>query len=48
MGKRNFNRVNYKNRYQDKKGNLIFRYDNDPHYPNLSTFPAHIDEGEVI
>jgi hypothetical protein len=41
VGKRDYNRVNYKFHYQDEDGNLIFRYDNAPHYPHLPTFPAH-------
>lgn len=48
INKRQFTRVDYKFHYQDKDGNLIFRYDNVPHYPNLSTFPNHKHEGELV
>lgn len=48
VGKRDYNRVAYKFHYQDKDGNLIFRYDNVPHYPHLSTFPAHKHVGDAI
>ena len=27
--------------FQDQQNNLIFRYDNTPHFPNLKTFPHH-------
>ena len=47
-GKRDHNRVAYKFHYQDKDGNLIFRYDNAPHYPHLSTFPAHKHIGNTV
>ena len=33
--------INYRYHYMDSKNNLIFRYDNAPHYPNVSTFPHH-------
>jgi hypothetical protein len=48
IDRRDFNRVNYKFHYQDATGNLIFRYDNAPHYPQLSTFPAHKHVGKSV
>lgn len=48
IGKRDYNRVAYKFHYQDKDGNLIFRYDNSPHYPHLATFPDHKHIGDSI
>ncbi|MFQ5613198.1 MAG: DUF6516 family protein [Anaerolineae bacterium] len=48
VGARDFNRTAYKFHYQDKDGDLIFRYDNSPHYPHLSTFPAHKHIGSHI
>lgn len=48
VGKQDYNRVAYKFHYQDKDGNLIFRYDNSPHYPHLPTFPAHKHSGDSI
>jgi len=34
--------------WQDRKGNLIIRWDNSPHYPELKTFPHHKHVGEKI
>ena len=31
----------YVHHYQAQNGTLIFRYDNVPHYPDLSTHPHH-------
>jgi hypothetical protein len=31
----------YRYHFQDKDNNLIFRYDNTPHFPGLNTFPHH-------
>lgn len=33
---------------QEKKGNLIKRWDNAPHHKEISTFPFHLHEGEKI
>ncbi|RME48832.1 MAG: hypothetical protein D6791_02375 [Chloroflexi bacterium] len=41
VGRRDIRRVMYKYQYQHANGTLIFRYDNAPHYPHLSTFPSH-------
>ncbi len=41
VGRRGIKRVAYKFHYQKADGALIFRYDNSPHYPYLSTFPSH-------
>ncbi len=38
----------YKFHYQDKEGNLIFCYDNSPHYPQLPTFPNHKHVGDSV
>lgn len=48
LGKLDYHRVAYKFHYQDKGGNLIFRYDNAPHYPHLSTFPVHKHVGDTV
>ena len=48
VGKQDYERIIYKYHYQDKNSNLIFRYDNSPHYPQLSTFPAHKHVGGSI
>ena len=34
-------RVMYVYHYQDKMGELIFRYDNTPHHAELASFPHH-------
>ena len=34
-------KLSYAYHYQNPSGNMIFRYDNEPHYPNLPTFPHH-------
>lgn len=42
-------RIKFSFHYQSKTGSLVFRYDNSPHYPHLSTFPAHKHiPGDVI
>ncbi len=33
--------LDYRYHFQDKQNNLIFRYDNAPHFPKLETFPHH-------
>jgi hypothetical protein len=33
--------LGYRYHFQDQQNNLIFRYDNTPHFPNLKTFPHH-------
>jgi len=34
-------RLNYRYHFQDRQNNLIFRYDNTPHFPDLENFPHH-------
>ncbi len=34
-------KLEYVYHYQGADGKLIFRYDNAPHYPSISTFPNH-------
>lgn len=40
----------YSFHWQDQHGNLIKRWDNAPHYPNLDGFPhhIHIGDGETV
>ncbi len=38
----------YTYHYQKADETLIFRYDNAPHYPHLSTFPAHKHIGHTV
>ena len=33
--------IDYRYHFQDGQNNLIFRYDNTPHFPSLSSFPHH-------
>lgn len=42
------NKIRYKYHYQDSEDNLIFRYDNVPHHPTITTFPHHKHEGSRI
>jgi hypothetical protein len=39
--KPSFKHLNYRYHFQDEKNNLIFRYDNTPHFPDLDSFPHH-------
>lgn len=36
-----FQWISYRYHYQDSIGNLIFRYDNAPHHPEIKTHPDH-------
>jgi hypothetical protein len=36
-----FKKIAYSYHYQDDKKELIFRYDNAEHHPELETFPHH-------
>jgi len=33
--------LGYRYHFQNKQNNLIFRYDNTPHFPDLEGFPHH-------
>lgn len=33
--------LGYRYHFQDKEKNLLFRYDNTPHFPNLKSYPHH-------
>jgi hypothetical protein len=48
VGQRDFRRTTYRLNYLDRDGTLVFRYDNAPHYPRLSTFPAHKHAGGSV
>lgn len=47
-GRREYRRIAHKYHYQDREGKLVFRYDNSPHYPELSTFPDHKHLGSAV
>jgi len=34
-------KIGYAYHLQDRNGDMVFRYDNEPHYPELPTFPHH-------
>lgn len=34
-------KIDYSYHYQDRADQLIFRYDNAPHHPEVATFPHH-------
>ena len=41
--------LGYRYHFQDAKNNMIFRYDNTPHFPELDTYPhhKHLDDGVI-
>ena len=41
-------KLRYAYHYQDDAGQLIFRYDNAPHFPNLPTYPDHKHVGPRV
>ena len=36
-----FKKLSYRYHFQDSQNNLVFRYDNTPHFPDLESFPHH-------
>jgi hypothetical protein len=38
----------FKYHFRDKSNKMIFRYDNVPHYPDISTFPIHKHVGNEV
>ncbi len=41
-------KLRYRYHYQKNSGEVIFRYDNAPHYPGISTFPHHKHVGSAV
>lgn len=41
-------KVRYAYHYQNELGELIFRYDNAPHHPNVFTYPHHKHTGSTV
>ncbi|MFO7682319.1 MAG: DUF6516 family protein [Chloroflexota bacterium] len=41
-------KLRYAYHYQNRAGELIFRYDNAPHHPNILTYPHHKHVGSVV
>ncbi len=40
--------VHYTYHYQNQRGDLVFRYDNAPHHPELETYPEHKHVGSQV
>jgi hypothetical protein len=40
--------LDYRYHCQDAAGNLLFRYDSTPHFPELPSFPQHKHQGEGV
>ena len=40
--------LSYRYHYQDPSAGLVFRYDNAPHHPEISTHPDHKHEGDRV
>ena len=47
VGQENPFKKTYTYHYQCEDGTIVFRYDNAPHFPNLSTAPHHKHVGET-
>lgn len=41
-------KLRYAYHYQNEAGEVIFRYDNAPHYPNIITYPHHKHVGSAV
>ena len=42
------NHLAYRYHFQDRKTNLVFRYDNTPHFPDVNGFPHHKHLGDGV
>ena len=42
------NHLNYRYHFQDDHNNLVFRYDNTPHFPDIESFPHHKHTQRVV
>jgi hypothetical protein len=40
--------LRYAYHYQNESAEVIFRYDNAPHYPNILTYPYHKHVGSAV
>ena len=40
--------LSYRYHYQKANGSVVFRYDNTPHHPEVSTHPAHKHEPDAV
>lgn len=41
-------KIKYRYQYMDNGQNMMFRYDNAPHHPEVSTFPHHLHKGDEV
>lgn len=41
-------KLRYAYHYQDESGEVIFRYDNSPHFPDIVTYPHHKHVGSTV
>ncbi len=41
-------KTRYSYHYPDAEGDLVFRYDNAPHYPDLPGFPEHRHDADSV
>lgn len=41
-------KLRYAYHYQNELAEIIFRYDNAPHYPNMLTYPHHKHVGSAV
>lgn len=41
-------KLRYAYHYQNNVGEVVFRYDNAPHYPDIITFPHHKHVGPAV
>jgi hypothetical protein len=41
-------KIKYRYQYMDQQNTRLFRYDNAPHHPNITTHPHHKHNGEEI
>jgi len=48
LRKNKIKKIRYAYHYQNKDGEIIFRYDNSPHYPDINTYPHHKHVGSQI
>lgn len=42
------NKIRYSYHWQNKKAQMILRFDNSSHYPKLETYPHHQHEDEKV
>ncbi len=40
--------LSYRYHYQSPRAGVVFRYDNAPHHPEVSTYPDHKHTGDIV